>query len=50
MTRLGAGEIPSWAVAILFWRKVQQVEGRGVPGIRVSHDGHVGSVESGAGR
>jgi hypothetical protein len=32
MTRLGADGMPAWAVAILFWRKVQQVESRGVPG------------------
>ena len=36
MTRLGAYEIPSWAIAILFWRKVHQVESRGIPGIRAS--------------
>ena len=33
MTRHGAYEIPSWAIAILFWRKVDQVESRGIPGI-----------------
>ena len=33
MTRLGAHEIPAWASAILFWRKVDQVESRGIPGI-----------------
>jgi hypothetical protein len=32
MTRLGGGEIPSWAMDILFWRKVDQVESRGIPG------------------
>ena len=33
MTRPGAYEIPLWAIAILFWRKVDQVERRGIPGI-----------------
>jgi hypothetical protein len=27
-------EIPSWAAAILFWRKVLDVESKGVPGTR----------------
>lgn len=49
MTRLGAFEIPSWAIAILFWRKVHQVESRGIPG-SASQDDHVGGVENGAGR
>ncbi len=35
MTRTGAYEIPSWAIAILFWRKVDQVERRGIPGMNV---------------
>lgn len=26
--------IPAWAAAILFWRKVLDVESRGVPGAR----------------
>ena len=26
--------VPSWARAILFWRKVLAVESRGVPGVR----------------
>jgi hypothetical protein len=34
MTRHGAYEIPSWAIAILFWRKVDQVESRGIPAKR----------------
>jgi hypothetical protein len=33
MTRLGAHGTPAWAIAILFWRKVDQVESRGIPGI-----------------
>ena len=33
MTRPGAYEIPLWAIAILFWRKGDQVESRGIPGI-----------------
>jgi hypothetical protein len=50
MTRVGAYEIPSWAIAILFWRKVDQVEGRGIPGIRASQNDHDGVVENGVGR
>ncbi len=34
MTRQGAYEIPSWAIAILFWRKVDKVESRGIPARR----------------
>lgn len=48
MTRAGAYEIPSWAIAILFWRKVDQVESRGIPGIRASQNGHGGTVADGA--
>jgi len=33
MTRRGVYETPAWAIAILFWRKVDQVEARGIPGI-----------------
>lgn len=33
MTR-DAYEIPSWAIAILFWRKVLAVESKGIPAIR----------------
>jgi len=33
MTRQGAYEIPSWAIAIL-WRKVDKVESRGIPARR----------------
>lgn len=33
MIRPGAYEVPSWAIAILFWRKIVQVESRGIPGI-----------------
>jgi len=29
-----AYEIPSWAVATLFWRKVRVVESKGIPGTR----------------
>jgi hypothetical protein len=53
MTRPGAYEIPSWAIAILFWRKVDQVESRGIPGIRSSQNGHAAAVANelgGAGR
>jgi hypothetical protein len=49
MTRSGAYEIPSWAIAILFWRKVDQVESRGIPGL-VSQTDHVGPAASGTGR
>jgi hypothetical protein len=34
MTRHGAYGVPSWASAILFWRKVDQVESRGIPAKR----------------
>ena len=50
MTRPGAYEIPSWAIAILFWRKVDQVESRGIPGIRASQNDHGGAVTTGVGR
>lgn len=33
MTKLGTDGIPSWAMAILFWRKIDQLESRGIPGI-----------------
>jgi hypothetical protein len=36
-------EIPSWALAILFWRKVLRVESRGVPGSRNVQNGVEGS-------
>jgi hypothetical protein len=49
MTRHGAYEIPSWAIAILFWRKVDQVESRGIPGL-VSQPDHGGVVPDGTGR
>jgi hypothetical protein len=49
MTRPGAYEIPSWAIAILFWRKVDQIESRGIPGIASQTD-HVGAVANGTGR
>ena len=39
--RSGGGDIPSWAMAILFWRKVDQVESRGIPG-RASSSGRSG--------
>ena len=47
---MSACEIPSWAIAILFWRKVDQVESRGIPGIRASQNDHDGAVANGAGR
>jgi hypothetical protein len=50
MTRVGAYEIPAWAIAILFWRKVDQLESRGIPGILASQNDHDGVVENGAGR
>jgi hypothetical protein len=49
MRRTGAYGIPSWAIAILFWRKVDQVESRGIPGIASQAD-HVGAVANGTGR
>jgi hypothetical protein len=30
----GAYEIPSWAIAILFWSKVLAVKSKGIPGTR----------------
>jgi len=33
-TRWSGDQIPSWARAILFWRKVLAVERRGIPGSR----------------
>ena len=50
MRRTGADGIPSWAIAILFWRKVDQVESRGIPGIRASQNDHGGAVTTGVGR
>ena len=32
MRRSNAYQGPSWALAILFWRKVLAVENRGIPG------------------
>jgi hypothetical protein len=29
-----AYNVPSWAIAILFWRKVLAVESKGIPAIR----------------
>jgi hypothetical protein len=49
MTRPGAYETPSWAIAILFWRKVGQVEGRGIPGLASQTD-HGGAAANGTGR
>jgi hypothetical protein len=49
MTRPGAYEIPSWAIAILFWRKVDQVESHGIPGIASPTD-HGGAVANKTGR
>ncbi len=31
-TRWSGDQVPSWARAILFWRKVLAVERRGIPG------------------
>ncbi len=30
----GAYKRPSWAIAVLFWRKVLAVESKGIPAIR----------------
>jgi hypothetical protein len=49
MTRPGAYEIPSWAIAILFWRRVDQVESRGIPGL-ASQPEHGGAAANGTGR
>ena len=35
-----ACEIPSWALAILFWRKVLAVESKGIPGTRGPRHDH----------
>src|SRR5216117_3080839 len=35
-----AYEIPSWALAILFWRKVLAVESTGIPGTRGPRHDH----------
>jgi hypothetical protein len=35
MTRPGAYEMPSWAISILFWRKVHDLVARGVPWVRL---------------
>src|SRR3989442_6821469 len=35
-----AYEIPSWALAILFWRKVLAVESKGIPGTRGPRHDH----------
>jgi hypothetical protein len=50
MMRLGAYQTPSWAIAILFWRKVDQVENRGIPGIHASQNDHRGAVANAVGR
>ena len=50
MTRPGAYEIPSWAIAILFWRKVDQVESRGIPGLGPHHGGAAANGTGRAGR
>jgi hypothetical protein len=33
-----ACEVPPWAIAILFWRKVHAVERKGIPAIRLPRD------------
>lgn len=45
-----AYEIPSWAIAILFWRKVLAVESNGIPGIRASRDDRDVATKNGTGR
>jgi hypothetical protein len=45
-----AYEIPSWAIAILFWRKVLALESKGIPVTRgARHDDDL-TTETGAGR
>jgi len=45
-----AYEIPSWAIAILFWRKLHAVESKGIPGTRGPRHDHALATETGAGR
>ena len=45
-----AYEIPSWALAILFWRKLHAVESKGIPGTRGTRHDHDLPTETGAGR
>src|SRR2546422_11504418 len=51
-----AYDIPSWALAILFWRKVLAVESKGIPGTRgprhdhdLATETHVGDPNSAEG-
>ena len=48
--RPDAYEIPSWAIAILFWRKLHAVESEGIPGTRDPRHYHDLATETGAGR
>lgn len=48
--RPDAYEIPSWAIGILFWRKVLAVESKGIPGTRAPRVDHDVATENGAGR
>jgi hypothetical protein len=48
--RRDAHEIPSWAIGILFWRKVLAVESKGIPGIRAPQVDHDVATENGTGR
>ncbi len=45
-----AYEIPSWAIAILFWRKVLAVESSGIPGIRAPRDDRDVATKNGTAR
>jgi hypothetical protein len=38
MMTLDDCEVPPWAIAILFWRKVYAVERKGIPAIRRPRD------------
>jgi len=31
-------ETPAWAMAVLFWRKIEMLERRGIPGARPERD------------
>ena len=50
MTTPDAYGIPSWAIAILFWRKVLAVESKGIPRTRGPRNDHDLATETGAGR
>ncbi len=38
-------ETPAWAMAVLFWRKVEMLERRGIPGSRPVHDPAAGGLK-----